>query len=72
MKAKDLRDKSVLDLEQTLNDLRRQQFKTRLLKASGETMPTHGIKQIRRDIARVMTVITERTREQQKVGLQHG
>ncbi len=60
MGVAELREKQIPELKQTLTGLLRQQFKLRLLKSSGEMKRNHQFKQIRRDIARVMTLITEK------------
>lgn len=60
MGVAELREKQIPELKQTLTELLRQQFKLRLLKSSGEMKRNHQFKQIRRDIARVMTLITEK------------
>lgn len=53
MKASELLNKSESELKETLGQLRRKQFKLRLVKAGGEMVQTHEIRQVRRDIARV-------------------
>lgn len=60
MKAADLKTKSVAELKALLSELRRKQFKLRLVKASGEMTQTHEIRQARRDVARVETILTEK------------
>ena len=60
MGVADLRNKQVPELKQDLNDLLRQQFKLRLLKGTGELKRNHQVKQLRREIARVMTLLTEK------------
>lgn len=60
MNAKDLRDKSVDELNNTLLELLRDQFKYRMQKATGQLTQTHLLKQVRKDIARVKTVLTEK------------
>ena len=60
MKAVDLKTKSVAELKALLGELRRKQFKLRLVKASGEMSQTHEIRQTRRDVARVETILTEK------------
>ena len=55
----ELRQKQVPELKQELTSLLRKQFKLRLLKGTGELKRNHQVKQLRRDIARVMTLITE-------------
>lgn len=59
MKAVELRNKSIKELKTVLSGLQRQQFKLRLVKASGEFVKTHEVRKTRRNIARVMTMIAE-------------
>ncbi len=59
MKANELREKSVEDLEKELLGLREQQFKLRMQKSTGQLAQTHLLKENQRDIARVKTVLTE-------------
>lgn len=56
----ELRNKQIPELKQDLRDLLRQQFKLRLLKGTGELKRNHQVKQLRREIARVMTLLTEK------------
>ncbi len=60
MKATELRVKSLEELTSVLSELRKQQFKTRLLKASGELSKTHQMRTVRRTIARIETILTEK------------
>jgi large subunit ribosomal protein L29 len=60
MGVADLRQKQIPELKQTLRDLLRKQFKLRILKASSELKKNHEFKQTRREIARVMTLLTEK------------
>ncbi len=60
MKASELRDKSVTDLEKDLLSLREEQFKLRMQNATGQLGQSHLLKQNQRDIARVKTVLTEK------------
>lgn len=60
MNAKDLREKSVDELNNTLLELLRDQFKYRMQKATGQLTQTHLLKQVRKDIARVKTVLTQK------------
>ena len=57
--AVELRTKTTQEIQQILSELRRQQFKLRLVKASGELTKTHEIKKLRRYIARVETILKE-------------
>lgn len=60
MKATELRDKSAEDLNAELLKLRENQFKLNMQKATGQLGQTHLLKQTRRDIARVKTVLNEK------------
>ena len=60
MNATDLRAKSVEELQNELKDLLSDQFKYRMQKATGQLGQTHLMKEVRRDIARVKTVISEK------------
>lgn len=60
MKASELRDKNVQDLEKTILDLREEQFKLRMSKASAQLSKTHELGRVRRDIARAKTILREK------------
>ena len=60
MKASELRDKSLEDLNKQLLTLREEQFKLRMQKATGQLGQTHLLQQNQRDIARIKTVLTEK------------
>ncbi|BCE03590.1 50S ribosomal protein L29 [Marinicellulosiphila megalodicopiae] len=60
MKATELREKSVEELNSQLLDLRRDQFKMRLQKTTGQLTQSHLLKQLKKDIARVKTLLTEK------------
>ncbi len=60
MHAKDLREKSVEELNGTLLDLLRDQFKYRMQKATGQLSQSHLLGQVRKDIARVKTLLNEK------------
>lgn len=59
MKAKDLRAKSAGELEDELLALRREQFNLRMQSGTGQLAQTHQFGRIRRDIARIKTVLAE-------------
>ncbi len=63
MKANELREKSVEDLNKDLLSLREEQFKLRMQKSTGQLGQSHLLKQNQRDIARVKTVLTEKAGE---------
>jgi large subunit ribosomal protein L29 len=57
VKATDLRTKTTDELKDSLMDLRKEQFNLRFQKASGQLENTARARQVRRDIARVKTVL---------------
>ena len=57
MKASELRAKSAADLNKELNDLLKAQFSLRMQLATQQLNNTSEIKKVRRDIARVRTLI---------------
>ena len=60
MKASELKDKSVEDLNNELKGLLREQFNLRMQKGTGQLAQPHLVKQVRRDIARVKTVLNQK------------
>jgi large subunit ribosomal protein L29 len=60
MKASDLRQKSLEDLNQELLALLREQFNLRMQRATNQLSKPHLFRQVRRDIARVKTVLEEK------------
>jgi len=62
MKAADLRSKSVDELNEELVALRREQFNLRMQHATGELTTNHEHGRVRKDIARVKTVLVELSR----------
>ncbi len=61
MKAKDLRKASAEELGKQLDELLREQFNLRMQKGSGQTPRPHLFKAVRRGIARIKTVMNERS-----------
>ncbi len=59
MKAADLRSKSIEELNDELVALRREQFNLRIQHATGELTHNHEHGRVRKDIARVKTVLNE-------------
>lgn len=62
MKPVDLRTKSSDELSDQLLGLKKEQFNLRFQKASGQLENTARVGQVRRDIARIKTILGERTR----------
>ncbi len=57
MELKDIRQKSEKELNEHLGELRREQFNLRMQKGSGQLTQTHQFGRVRREIARVKTVL---------------
>ncbi|AXO14345.1 MULTISPECIES: 50S ribosomal protein L29 [Thalassospira] len=57
MKIADLRAKSADELKQLLLDLRKESFNMRFQQASGQFENTARVRQVRRDIARIKTLL---------------
>ncbi|MBC6906598.1 50S ribosomal protein L29 [Saccharophagus sp. K07] len=61
MKAKDLVGKTVEELNAELLSQLQAQFKLRMQASTGQLTQTHLLKQTRRDIARIKTVLQQKT-----------
>ncbi len=61
VKARQLREKSVEELRQQEQTLREQIFKLRFQKATGQTENPKKIAFVRKELARVLTVLTEKS-----------
>ncbi len=62
MNATELRSKSPVELNEELVALRREQFNLRMQQATGEMAQVHEHGRVRKDIARVKTVLQELSR----------
>jgi large subunit ribosomal protein L29 len=60
MDSKDLRDKSEPELAQELAALLREAFNLRVQRATGQNPKPHLFERVRRDVARVKTVLGEK------------
>lgn len=60
MDIKTLRTKSTKDIQKELQDLYREQFNLRMQRNSGETYRPHLSKEVRRNIARAKTILSEK------------
>jgi len=61
MIARELKEKSVDELQAELLELRKEQFNLRMQRATGQSEQNHTLKNVRRDIARVKTVINQKS-----------
>ncbi len=62
MKAEELRTKTDDELRQQLLDLKKEAFNLRFQKASGQLENMARVRQVRRDVARIKTLMNERGR----------
>lgn len=62
MKAEDMRAKTADELKTELDQLGKERFNLRFQKASGQLENTSRVRQVRRDIARIKTILAERAR----------
>ncbi|MGH6891745.1 MAG: 50S ribosomal protein L29 [Dongiaceae bacterium] len=62
MKTEDLRAKSTDQLKVDLVALKKEAFNLRFQKASGQLENTSRVRQVRRDIARIQTLLTQSAR----------
>jgi ribosomal protein L29 len=59
MSLKDLREKNIDELREELLSLRQNQLKLKMQKANAQLEQPHQIRQVRRDIARIKTLLRE-------------
>ncbi len=57
--ANELRQKSASDLNQELESKLKEQFNLRMQKGAGQLSGSHQLLEVRRDIARIKTIMTE-------------
>lgn len=62
MKANELRDKTVEALEQEILERRKEQFNLRMQQATGQLARPDQMTRVRREIARIKTVLNEKTK----------
>lgn len=59
MKMSELQGQTAEELQKQLLDLRKEQFKLRLQKGTGQLSQTHHVSTVRKDIARVKTQMSK-------------
>lgn len=62
MKTSDLRGKTPAELEALILEKRRDQFNARMQRGSGQDLKSNLVREARRDIARIKTILTEKSR----------
>ena len=65
MSAEDVRGLSDDELSAKLTELKREQFNLRFQQASGQLEKTGRVREVRRDVARVLTMINQRRSEKE-------
>ncbi len=60
VKTKDLRAMSIDELESKLTEDKKEQFNLRIQKANGQLKNTAQVRKVRREIAKINTLVTER------------
>ncbi|MDH3281489.1 MAG: 50S ribosomal protein L29 [Gammaproteobacteria bacterium] len=60
MKIQELRSKSPTELNSEVGELRREQFNLRMQRATGQLSNPARFKEVRREIARIKTVLNEK------------
>jgi large subunit ribosomal protein L29 len=63
MNAHDLRAKKESELREELSGLLREQFNLRMQRGIGQLATPHDLRRVRKDIARVRTVLNEKQKE---------
>ena len=63
MKTSELREQDLPELQAELEDLLKEQFSLRMQKGSGQLAGNHQLRRVRRDIARLKTVLATKTKE---------
>ena len=61
MKAEDVRAKTESELKDQLVALKKEQFNLRFQKATGQLENTARVRQVRRDIARIQTILRQKS-----------
>ncbi len=60
MKASELKDKTESELREQLHELLKEQFNLRMQRGTGQFSRPHLMKDVRRNIARVKTVMNQK------------
>jgi large subunit ribosomal protein L29 len=59
MNAAELRQKNSAELDKLLQELKREQFNLRMQKGTGQLSKPSEVQRVRRDIARIKTILAE-------------
>jgi len=62
MNARELQEKNVDELQTELLEMRKEQFNLRMQKATDQSNQSHTLKNVRRNIARVKTILNQKAK----------
>ena len=63
MDVQEMREKNEIELREELSGLLREQFSLRMQRGIGQLATPHDLRRVRKDIARIKTVLNEKTKE---------
>jgi large subunit ribosomal protein L29 len=63
MNVQDMRGKNEIELREELSGLLREQFSLRMQRGIGQLATPHDLRRVRKDIARIKTVLNEKTKD---------
>ncbi len=63
MTPEELRSKSPADLNTQMSELQEELFRLRLARSTGQLEKNHRLKELRRNVARIRTILGERARK---------
>ena len=63
MKASELREKTLEELQQEVENLSKEHFNYWMQQSTGQLGQSHMLKEVKKDIARVKTVLNEKRKE---------
>ena len=63
LKPDQLRRMSIAELQKELDNLRNEQYRLRVQQTIGQLKDTDSMRQLKRNIARILTIINEKRRE---------
>ena len=66
MNVSEMKGKTVVELRGELSELLQEQFNLRMQKGMGQMTNTNELRRVRRDIARVKTIMTQKSSESGK------
>ena len=63
MKASELRELNIEDLKSKLTESKKEYFNLRFQQATGQLEKTSELRRAKKDIARILTILTEKSKE---------